>query len=243
MINNLETKEILLEFLPSQLLTKDDKKIILLVFGSLGDLDSFEYVQTVLDKFSTNQFNSYEYFALGIGSLKAKQKFCSYTGFPIERLFIVNDNTLHRKLQLSEGLNLGIPKWINMLLMCAGISSHGTLKEVIRGYLGDKSAPSVFTKEQNIKFNSHFKFSSRLFDLVGHGYQRPFELATLRLLNMFHIIRNWYLYFPSLKYITQRGATFVLDNDNSLLYSFRATSLLLYSSKANDPLEFVNYLD
>ena len=42
---------------------------------------------------------------------------------------------------------------------------------MLRGYVGDKSAKPVFE-------------GATPFDIVGEGYQRPFELATLRLFNM-----------------------------------------------------------
>ena len=43
--------------------------------------------------------------------------------------------------------------------------------QVLRGYTGDRSAKPVFP-------------GSTPFDILGTGYQRPFELATLRLFNM-----------------------------------------------------------
>ncbi len=46
--------------------------------------------------------------------------------------------------------------------------------QVLRGYVGDKSAQPIFEGTQ----------LGSLFDIVGQGYQRPFELATLRLFNM-----------------------------------------------------------
>lgn len=49
------------------------------------------------------------------------------------------------------------------------------LLQVIRGYVGDRSAGSVFE-------------ASSPFDILGTGYQRPFELATLRLFNMIGIL-------------------------------------------------------
>jgi len=45
-------------------------------------------------------------------------------------------------------------------------------QEVLRGYVGDRSSRPVFGGPSN------------LFDVLGSGYQRPFELATLRLYNM-----------------------------------------------------------
>jgi hypothetical protein len=47
--------------------------------------------------------------------------------------------------------------------------------QVIRGYVGDRSAKPVFN-------------SATPFDILGKDYQRPFELATLRLFNMIGIL-------------------------------------------------------
>lgn len=46
---------------------------------------------------------------------------------------------------------------------------------MLRGYTGDRSAPSL-TEGRS------------LFDILGRGYQRPFELATQRLQNMLGIL-------------------------------------------------------
>ena len=50
--------------------------------------------------------------------------------------------------------------------------------QVIRGYVGDRSAEPIFAGTQ----------LGRAFDTLGGGYQRPFELATLRLQNMAGIL-------------------------------------------------------
>lgn len=47
--------------------------------------------------------------------------------------------------------------------------------QVIRGYIGDGSAEPVFE-------------GASPFNVLGTGYQRPFELATLRLRNMVGIL-------------------------------------------------------
>ncbi len=57
--------------------------------------------------------------------------------------------------------------------------------QVIRGYIGDQSAEPIFEGTQ----------LGRAFDTVGRGYQRPFELATLRLQNMVGILPKCALLF------------------------------------------------
>ena len=58
------------------------------------------------------------------------------------------------------------------------------LLQVLRGYTGDRSAKPVF--EGQTPFN-----------VLGGGYQRPFELATLRLSNMIGILPKCALPKPS----------------------------------------------
>ena len=38
------------------------------------------------------------------------------------------------------------------MIMCLGINSPGTLKEVIRGYLGDRNSSNIFNNDEEIKF-------------------------------------------------------------------------------------------
>ena len=53
-----------------------------------------------------------------------------------------------------------------------------------------------------------------LFKLVGEGYQRPFELATVRLLNMGSILMQWDTLTPSDKeLIVQRGGALVFKGN------------------------------
>ncbi len=99
--------------------------------------------------------------------------------------------------------------------MCAGIGSPGTLREVVRGYLGDKKSEQLFRDNTIIKLFRFLKFKSSLFDFAGgNGFLRPFELATFRLQNMIEVIRNLSTYFPDHSYVTQRGATFLLHKND-----------------------------
>jgi hypothetical protein len=114
-----------------------------------------------------------------------------------------------------------------LLLMCAGIGSPGTLAEVFRGYRGDRNAPQ--------------RIDSPLFRLAGgEGFQRPFELATVRLRNMNEVLSNWRLYVPRDDFITQRGGTFLLDADNHILYSHRDAGILGFSATMSRPLSFLD---
>jgi hypothetical protein len=110
--------------------------------------------------------------------------------------------------------------------MCAGIGSPGTLTEVFRGYRGDRNAPQ--------------RIDNPLFRLAGgEGFQRPFELATVRLRNMNEVLSHWRTYVPSDAFITQRGGTFLIDADDTLLYSHRDQGILGFSATMNQPLSFL----
>lgn len=71
-----------------------------------------------------------------------------------------------------------LPGWVRTGLMLAGLGSPGTMQEVARGYLGDRSAPPIFE-------------GSGPFDILGKNYQRPMELATLRLNSMVTVLSQW----------------------------------------------------
>jgi hypothetical protein len=111
--------------------------------------------------------------------------------------------------------------------MCAGVGSPGTLTEVARGYTGDRSAPQ--------------RLESPLFALAGgRGFQRPFELATVRLRNMVEVLGHWRTYVPRDDFLTQRGGTWLLERDDSLLYSFQDRGLLGFSATMARPLSFLD---
>jgi len=54
----------------------------------------------------------------------------------------------------SEELRQVADGWLNYLAMCAGIGAPGTLPEIIRGYLGDTSAPERFRDDDVVKVNA-----------------------------------------------------------------------------------------
>jgi hypothetical protein len=79
------------------------------------------------------------------------------------------------------------------------------------------------------------------FDTLEYAwwFQRPFELATLRLRNMVEVLGNWKTYVPNPAYLTQRGGTFLFDSGGKLLYEHRDTGILGFAANMSHPLSFL----
>ena len=216
---------------------------LIILFGLLGDFDSFEYAINLKSFIDNNQYKDLDIFAIAIGNQNGKEKFCKFTGFPKENLIVVSNNQIHNNLNLSRGLNIGLGGWINMLLMLSGINSFKTIKEVIRGYTGDREAKQIYSEFNKIDVLKFLNFSGNSFKQVfGDGYLRPFELATFRLNNMKEIIQNWGDYILNEEYLPQRGASFLLNDKNEVIYKFFSRDVLGYSSNMRDPLKFLSDL-
>ena len=241
MTNNLQNN---INSLIKQFNLNSKKKFKLIVlFGLLGDFDSFEYAINLKNFIDNHQDKNLEIFAIGIGNQKGKEKFCNFTGFDENNLIIVSDNQIHRNLKISKGLDIGLGGWINMLLMLSGINSFKTIKEVIRGYTGDRKAKQIYSEFDEIDVLKFLKFSGNSFTQVfGDGYLRPFELATFRLNNMKEIIQNWGDYILNEEYLPQRGASFLLNDKNQVIYTFFSSDVLGYSLNMRDPLRFLSDL-
>jgi len=123
---------------------------LIALFGLLGDFDSFEYAINLKSFIDKNQERNLDVFAIAIGNQKGKEKFCKFTGFNKANLIVVSDNQIHNNLKVSRGLDIGLGGWINMLLMLSGINSFKTIKEVIRGYTGDRKAKQIYSKFDKI---------------------------------------------------------------------------------------------
>ncbi len=223
---------------------KCKKKFKLIVlFGLLGDFDSFEYAINLQNFLDNHKDTNLDIFAIAIGTREGKEKFCNFTGFSQENLIVVSDNQIHNNLKISRGLDTGLGGWINMLLMLSGINSLKTIKEVIRGYTGDRKAKQIYSEFDKIDVLKFLNFSGNSFRQVfGDGYLRPFELATFRLNNMNEIIQNWGDYILHAKYLPQRGASFILNDKNQVIYKFFSSEVLGYSPNMRDPLEFLSNL-
>ncbi len=216
------------------------RRRLVVVWGQLGDFDSLEYAQALVPVLPRLELAGIGVLAFGIGNEIGRARFCGFTGFPPERLVVDPEPTLHQALALCPGLQLPIGPWGNLLLMCAGIGSPGTLKEVLRGYTGDRSAPQRIADDEMIHAPPLPPIRGSLFVRAGGtGFQRPFELATIRLRNMGEVLGHWRTYVPRDDFLTQRGGTFLLGTDDSLLYEHREQALLGFSETMQQPLQFL----
>jgi len=223
----MTTPDLLLDALrPIPGMEPGSRRLVILM-SQLGDFDSLEYAQALAPVLPRLEQAGIKTLAIGIGDEAGAERFCQFTGFPRGNLRVESEPRLHRALELYSGLQTPGGPWPGLLLMCAGIGSPGTLSEVLRGYTGDRSAPQ--------------RFESPLFRLAGgEGFQRPFELATVRLRNMTEVLGNWRTYVPRDDFITQRGATFLLESDDSLLYEHRDRGMLGFSATMSRPLSFLD---
>jgi hypothetical protein len=222
-------------------------KLLIIVCPQLGDFDSLEYAWWLQREREQLKSKNLTIRMVGIGDRAAGLKFCEFTGFPTNWLLIDRDAKLHHQLNLYPGLSLKLPRcstaqnaWLNLILMCAGIGSPGTLREVFRGYMGDRSAPQLIQAEEVVMAKPLPPIEGSFFDVAGgSGFQRPFELATLRLRNMAEVIGNWQTYVPNPNYLTQRGGTFLFDPQGELLYEHRDRGILGFAANMSQPLSFL----
>jgi hypothetical protein len=224
----------------------NSSQLLVLIWSQLGDFDNLEYawwLQREKEKLSSKGITVR---AIGIGNRNSGVKFCEYTGFPQEWLFVDTNAEIHTLLGLYRGLSIQFPllstsqkAWLNLMLMCAGIGSPGTLKEVFRGYKGDRQAPQLIADEEVVSGIPIPAIKGSFFsNAIGKGYQRPFELATLRLRNMTEVLSNWNTYVPDSSYLTQRGGTFLFDSQGKLIYEHCDRGILGFAENMSNPLSF-----
>lgn len=222
-------------------------RLLVLVLPQLGDFDSLEYAWWLQRYSEQLQEAKLTIRAVGIGDRGSGEQFCAYTRFRPDWLFVDPTAELHQQLGLYRGLSLKVPAlspgqnaWLNLMLMCAGISSPGTLAEVFRGYKGDRKAPQLIAEDEVVKAAPLPAFKGSFFNLAGgKGFQRPFELATLRLRNMVEVLGHWKTYVPNAAYLTQRGGTFLFDQNGDLLYEHRDPGILGFAANMSHPLSFL----
>jgi hypothetical protein len=217
------------------------RRRLVLLLSQLGDFDSLEYAQALVPVLPQLEAAGIAVLAIGIGDGAGRERFCAFTGFPSERLQVDPEPDLHRDLGLYEGLKQAGGPWPNLLLMCAGLGSPGTLAEVLRGYTGDRSAPQRIADDETIQAGPLPPIKGSFFARAGgSGFQRPFELATVRLRNMAEVLGHWRTYVPRDDFLTQRGGTYLLEADDTLLYSHRDPGILGFSATMARPLSFLD---
>ncbi len=219
------------------------KRTLILLWPQLGDFDSLEYAWWVKRDRDKLDAAKIQVRAVGIGDRAAGEAFCTYTGFPPEQLYVDPNADLHQALNLYKGPSVTLPGlspqqtgYLNLLLMCAGIGSPGTLKEVLRGYRGDRTAPQLIADHEVIKAAPLPALTGEIFRKAGgKGFQRPFELATLRLRNMTEVLSHWQTYVPNAAYLPQRGGTFLIKGDQ-IIYEWRDQNILGFAENMSDPI-------
>ena len=237
----MDCKNILRKFFPNERIFLSQRKLLIILMGSFADFDSFEYSQQIAAQSKKLAKHSVDFIFIGIGSEKSKESFCRFNKIALQNVLAVRNADLHKKLNLHPGLVSPLPAFINLLIMCAGINSRGTIKEVLRGYIGDNNAKCLFESDKDIKIGAFSLFKGKMFEIFSKKEKlRPFELATLRLINMIEILSNWNTYIPDSSFLTQRGATFLLNENDEVLYKFISKSLLGYSSNMSSPLSFLD---
>ena len=140
--------------------------------------------------------------------------------------------------------------WLNYMAMCAGIGAPGTLPEILRGYFGDRNAPERFRDDDIVKAGfitigpgvgptsiGPLEYNQWFSD--EKGYQRPVELATVRLKNMVEVLTKWDQYVSNPLAIALRGATYLFDEQGEELYSYKSKGVLTYSETMPRPLTFL----
>lgn len=142
--------------------------------------------------------------------------------------------------------------WLNYMAMCAGLAAPGTLPEIARGYLGDRTAPERLAPDAVVRVRDVIEIGPGVGPVrVGplrytqgwaaeEGYQRPIELATVRLRNMVEVLEHWPEYVSDPRFIAVRGATYLFDADGAELYAYKSRGVLTYSRTMARPLSFLS---
>ncbi len=218
-----------------------DTKFLILVLGLLGDFDSLEYIQDIVSILPRISTSGIQLQVIGIGTEASKRRFSVFTGLPENFIAVVPDNSLHRSLGLYVYPENHFSNLLNLILMCLGIGSPGTLKEVLRGYTGDRKAMQCIANDELVRLGKLPPFSGSIFKAAGgEGFQRPFEKATLRLINMIEVVNNWKTYMFRSDCLTQRGGTFLVDQHHNLIYSHYTNGILCYSETMYRPLAYLD---
>jgi hypothetical protein len=183
--------------------TDSGRQVLCVLLPQLGDFDCAEYIEQLIACEKELKDANMVLRVIAIGDANSAGKFSRFTGLPLDSLRMDPTASLYQELQLHRGPDWEAPKiipekiqpkakaWINYMAMCSGISAPGTLKEIFRGYVGDKTAPErltdadqvkagpiTITGTRKVKIGPFIEYEQSWKD--EKGYQRPVELATIR---------------------------------------------------------------
>jgi hypothetical protein len=258
---------------------KPPKKRLVVISPQLGDFDSWEYAELLTACLPELQKASIDLRFIAIGNEGSAKRFAKVSGLPLDCLRIDPKGSIHQNLLVHGGpkwdVPMFIPKsilewfkkyvgasndsderlvaraWLNYMAMCAGIAAPNTLPEILRGYIGDRSAPERLAEDEVVKVGddlivirgtTHVKLGPIQYQSLWKnekGYQRPAELATVRLRGMVETLSNFNEYVPDQTLLHWRGATFLLDEKAQVLYQHYDTGVLAYSTTMPRPLSFL----
>eukprot|EP00271_Cylindrocystis_brebissonii_P014505 TRINITY_DN35867_c0_g1_i1.p1 TRINITY_DN35867_c0_g1~~TRINITY_DN35867_c0_g1_i1.p1 ORF type:complete len:363 (+),score=44.93 TRINITY_DN35867_c0_g1_i1:54-1142(+) len=194
--------------------------VVVAFLTHFADLSSWEFAQKLVEKviptIATKE--NVRLVAIGLGSVANAKRFSEVLKLPGDLLYADPEGTCYTTLGFSRGFgpDVAVNPYLKLLPMLMGIGSPGTIQEVLRGYVGDRDSKPVFSRDTP-------------FDILGKGYQRPFELATLRLFNMAGILPLWgELSPPKTQLLTQQGGTLVFSG-RKVIYKHVDTGILKYT--------------
>jgi len=251
------------------------KRALVVVMPQLGDFDSAEYAEFLSAVIADLDEASIDLRVVGIGGLGSALRFSNFTGLPVRYLRVDPKAEIHGKLGLHKGPDWDVPEWIpgpvleafanmvgadvtaanavsrawlNYMAMCAGIAAPGTLAEILRGYVGDRSAPERLAQDEVVRAGPIAIKGARdvkigpieyqNFWKDEQGYQRPVELATVRLRAMVEVLSNFGEYVPDQRHLDFRGATYIFE-DGQAVYEYKDRGVLTYSETMPRPLSFL----
>lgn len=226
--------------LPAASLASEGETTVLAFLTHAGDFDSHELAAALADALPALAAGGVRLAMVLPSSPAAVATFARITRLPLSLLYSDESAACYKALGFSEGAGSAdnFPHLKNvggmgrLLAMCAGVGSPGTLAEVARGYLGDRGAPPVF-REGTAADRPQLR---RAFAVLGDGYQRPFELATLRGLNMAAVLGEWGALAPADdSLLVQRGGVLVVGRGGEVAWRHDDRGILGYA-RAGDVL-------
>ena len=75
---------------------------LIVLFGLLGDFDSFEYAINLKSFIDKNKDKNLDIFAIAIGNQNGKGKFCKFTGFNKENLIVVSEKIITDRARIED---------------------------------------------------------------------------------------------------------------------------------------------